>query len=57
VITEIDGKVVRKIDDILVYLQREKSVGDNLQLTVLRSGQEQEINVVLGARPNSLETP
>jgi S1-C subfamily serine protease len=57
VITEIDGKVVRKIDDILVYLQREKSVGDNLQLTVLRDGQEQQINVMLGARPNSLETP
>jgi S1-C subfamily serine protease len=57
VITAIDGKVVRKIDDILVYLQREKSVGDNLQLTVLRDGQEQQINVMLGARPNSLETP
>ncbi|HEX2557601.1 MAG TPA: PDZ domain-containing protein, partial [Nitrososphaera sp.] len=57
VITQIDGKVVRKIDDILVYLQREKSVGDNLQLTVLRDGQEQQINVMLGARPNSLETP
>jgi len=57
VITQIDGKVVRKIDDILVYLQREKSVGDNLQLTILRDGQEQQINVMLGARPNSLETP
>jgi S1-C subfamily serine protease len=57
VITAIDGKVVRKIDDILVYLQREKSVGDNLKLMVLRGGQEQEVNVMLGARPNSLETP
>ncbi len=57
VITQIDGKVVRKIDDILVYLQREKSVGDNLQLTVLRDGKEQQINVVLGARPNQQESP
>jgi len=57
VIVQIDGKVVRKIDDILVYLQREKSVGDNLQLTVLRDGKEQQINVVLGARPNQQESP
>lgn len=57
VITAIDNKTVRKIDDILVYLQREKSVGNNLKLTVLRDGQTQEINVVLGARPNLQESP
>jgi C-terminal processing protease CtpA/Prc len=30
VITKFDGRDVRKIDDILVYLQREKAVGDSL---------------------------
>jgi S1-C subfamily serine protease len=57
VIVSIDGKVVRKLDDILTYLQSQKSVGDSLKLTVLRNGQEQDINVVLGARPNLQESP
>ncbi len=57
VIVDIDGKVVRKIDDILVYLQREKSVGDNLRLTVLRNGELHDISVILGARPNAQESP
>jgi S1-C subfamily serine protease len=57
VIVSIDGKVVRKLDDILAYLQSQKSVGDSLKLTVLRNGQEQDINVVLGARPNLQESP
>jgi S1-C subfamily serine protease len=57
VIIGIDDKPVRKIDDILVYLQREKSVGDNLKLTVLRDGQVQDVIAVLGARPNLQESP
>jgi S1-C subfamily serine protease len=51
VILEIDNKTVRKIDDILTYLEREKLVGDTVQLTVLRDGQLQEIPVTLAARP------
>jgi S1-C subfamily serine protease len=51
VILEIDNKTVRKIDDILTYLEREKQVGDTVQLTVLRDGQLQEIPVTLAARP------
>jgi S1-C subfamily serine protease len=51
VILEIDNKTVRKIDDILTYLEREKQVGDIVQLTVLRDGQLQEIPVTLAARP------
>ena len=49
VILEIDNKTVRKIDDILTYLEREKQVGDIVQLTVLRDGQLQEIPVTLAA--------
>ena len=51
VILEIDNKTVRKIDDILTYLEREKQIGDIVQLTVLRDGQLQEIPVTLAARP------
>jgi S1-C subfamily serine protease len=57
VIVDIDNKTVRKIDDILVYLQREKSVGDDLQLTILRDGEEMHVTAVLGARPNQQESP
>lgn len=57
VIVAIDNHTVRKIDDILVYLQREKSVGDELLLTILRDGQEMQISATLGARPNQQLSP
>jgi S1-C subfamily serine protease len=57
VIVSIDNKAVRKIDDILVYLQREKSAGDEIQLTILREGQEMHLTATLGARPNQQESP
>ena len=57
VIIVVDNKTVRKIDDILVYLQREKAVGDELKLTILRDGQQMQVTIVLGARPNQQESP
>lgn len=57
VITAIDDKTVRKIDDILVYLEREKTADDNLKMTILRDGQLQDINIALAARPNQFESP
>ena len=53
VIVKIDNQTVRKIDDVLTYLEREKQVGDTVQLTVLRDGQLQQIPVTLAARPAS----
>ena len=38
IILKIDDVVVRKISDILVYLQREKSIGDEMIMTVNRDG-------------------
>ena len=35
IIIGIDNKTVSKIDDILTYLEREKQVGDTVELTVL----------------------
>ena len=57
VVVGIDGMEVRKIDDILVYLEREKSVGDQLRLTIIRDGEIVEISIILGERPNILESP
>jgi S1-C subfamily serine protease len=54
VILEIDNKTVSKIDDILTHLEREKQPGDSVKLTVLRDGQLQEMNAIVGSRPSQL---
>ncbi|HET9806323.1 MAG TPA: trypsin-like peptidase domain-containing protein, partial [Nitrososphaeraceae archaeon] len=53
VIISIDGKPVRKIADVLSHLEREKSVGDKVSLTIIRDGIVQEINTTLEERPDS----
>jgi C-terminal processing protease CtpA/Prc len=52
VILKIDDRTVRKIDDILTYLEREKKVGDTVQFTVLRNGGTENIKLTLGPRPS-----
>ena len=51
VIVKIDNQNVSKIDDILVYLEQQKKVGQGVNLTVVRDGKLQTINVVLAERP------
>ena len=53
IILSIDGETVRKISDILVHLQREKSVGDELIMTINRDGSIIETVLVLGERPQN----
>jgi S1-C subfamily serine protease len=55
VIIAVDNKTVRKIDDILAYVEKEKSVGEGLKLTILREGQRMEVMATLGARPSQQE--
>ena len=52
VIVAVDGMDVRKIDDILVHLQRVKTVGDEMNLEVLRDGRTTNVTVILQERPN-----
>jgi S1-C subfamily serine protease len=56
VILGIDNKTVSKIDDILTHLEREKQVGDSVKITLLRDGQLQEMNVIVGSRPSQLSS-
>lgn len=51
VVLSVDGNVVRKIDDILIHLQRYKSVGDEMVLEILRDGRVTNIVVKLDERP------
>jgi len=54
IITGVDGHPVRTIDDLINYVDLHKAVGDNVVLTVSRQGQITNLNLVLGARPQSL---
>ena len=51
IILSIDGNTVRKISDILVHLQREKSIGDEMILSINRNGEMLELTMVLEERP------
>jgi S1-C subfamily serine protease len=53
IVLSIDGNEVRKIEDILTHLQREKNVGDKLNLEILRDGKTMNIIVDLEKRPDS----
>lgn len=53
IVLTVDGKVVRKIDDILIHLQREKSVGDQMILQILRDGKVTDIILTLEERPGT----
>jgi len=51
IITQVDNRTVLGISDILVYLERYKSPGDEVVFTVVRDDQTIEISLVLGERP------
>jgi 2-alkenal reductase len=56
IITAIDGRPVAKVEDIISYLDAQKSPGDTVTLTVLREGQQREIGVTLGEFPEQIPT-
>ncbi|MBS7646079.1 trypsin-like peptidase domain-containing protein [Candidatus Bathyarchaeota archaeon] len=51
VIVGVDQIRVRKLLDLLVYLEYEKNVGDLVKLWIIREGSEREVTVRLGERP------
>ncbi len=52
IILAVDGTEVRKIDDILIHLQRAKSIGDEMVLEILRDGRTTNVTIILEERPN-----
>ncbi len=52
IIISVDGKEVRKISDILIHLQEEKSVGDEMILGIIRNGEQMDIILTLIVRPD-----
>jgi S1-C subfamily serine protease len=51
VIVALDGKTVRDIDDLIIYLAENKSVGDSVLVQLNRAGELVEITATLAARP------
>ncbi|MCK5626853.1 trypsin [Candidatus Bathyarchaeota archaeon] len=51
VITHIDNKTVRKLEDLLAYLEYQTEPGDKIILRTIRDGQILDIEVTLGVRP------
>ena len=52
IILSVDGLEVREISDILIHLQRAKSVGDEMVLEIIRDGRTTNFTIILGERPN-----
>ncbi|MHB0859018.1 MAG: S1C family serine protease [Anaerolineae bacterium] len=51
IIVAIDEQPVRKYDDLISYLSRRTRVGQTVELTVLRDGSMETVDLVLTARP------
>lgn len=51
IILAVNEVPLKKFDDLVNFLARETSVGDRVQLTILRDGQEMSFEVELSERP------
>ncbi len=51
VIVAVDGNAIVLFDDLIAYIDENKSPGDEIILTIIRDGREMEISLILGIRP------
>jgi S1-C subfamily serine protease len=51
IITAIDGQPINDLQALTVYLETERAVGDTVQLSVIRDGEERLISLTLAAQP------
>jgi 2-alkenal reductase len=50
-IIAIDGVTIKNFDELISYLFKHKTPGETATLTIIRDGEQQDIDLVLGARP------
>ena len=55
IITALDDQPIQDFDDVVAYLVDETEAGQRITLTILRGGQEQQVEVTLGERPTAEE--
>lgn len=51
IVTSIDGHEVKRIEDVITYLEQNTHPGDTVAIYLNRAGQDTELHVVLAARP------
>ncbi|NOK63121.1 MAG: PDZ domain-containing protein [Chloroflexi bacterium AL-W] len=51
IIIAVDDQTIRSSDDLIRYLELETSVGDTITFTLIRDGEEQQIDLLLAGRP------
>jgi S1-C subfamily serine protease len=52
VITAVDGHQVKRMEDLISYVEQHKSVGDKMTFTVYRDGQTLNLQAILQHRPS-----
>jgi S1-C subfamily serine protease len=52
IVTEIDGQLVKSMDDVISHLDENKKVGDKAILTLNREGRNVDVTVTLEERPS-----
>jgi len=52
-ITAINNVQVTSKQDLMVYLETETSIGDKINLTIIRDGRTQEVEITLSSQPSS----
>ena len=57
IVVAIDGQKVRRPEDFIAYLELNKKAGENVTLTVVRDGQQRDVQVTLGERPAPTSRP
>lgn len=56
VIIAVDGQAIKQFDDLTAYLAVSTKVGQTINLTILRQGKQQDLQLTLGARPAATTT-
>jgi S1-C subfamily serine protease len=54
IITAVDGKPVIRMEDLISHLETEKSIGQNMTLTIYRDGNTLDKQITVGQRPSAL---
>lgn len=57
VITGINGQPIKKMDELIAYLNDQTEVGQTVTLSLLRDAEETTLEVTLEARPSSTPVP
>ena len=57
VVVAIDGQKVRRPEEFIAYLELNKKANENVTLTVVRDGQQRDVQVTLGERPRAEARP